>query len=49
MSNIQQQIDSANRLEEIYHAYWAGAIVDESATLEEVMKCLDCFVRGSAN
>ena len=45
---MQLQKDAADRLDEIYHAYWAGAIVNESATLEEVMQCLSYFVRGSA-
>ena len=46
--SMLDQLHAANRMQEIYDAYWAGAIVNESATLEEVMQCLSYFVRGSA-
>lgn len=46
MATIQEQKDAANRLTEIYEAYWAGAYRDDEipSTLDEVMLLLGKFV-----
>lgn len=41
------EFHAAERLQEIYDAYWAGAYRDDEmqATLEEVLQCLAYFIK----
>lgn len=46
--SMLDQLHAANRLEEIYNAYWAGAYRDDEipATFDEVMNLLSVFIKG---
>lgn len=45
--SMLDQLHAANRLQEIYDAYWAGAYRDEEAiaNLHEVMLLLGTFIK----